>query len=58
VLAEISFVTNKPEASLLRQAAYRQQIAEALCDAIIRYQNSLKKITTGPAPSARASGPR
>jgi N-acetylmuramoyl-L-alanine amidase len=58
VLAEISFVTNKPEASLLRQAAYRQQIAEALCDAIVKYQNSLKKITTGPAPSARATGPR
>jgi len=55
VLAEISFVTNKPEASLLKQAAYRQQIAEALCDAIVKYQNSLKKITTSPSPSAKAT---
>jgi N-acetylmuramoyl-L-alanine amidase len=46
VLAEISFVTNKPEASLLKQAAYRQQIAQALYDGIVKYQASLKKVTT------------
>jgi N-acetylmuramoyl-L-alanine amidase len=51
VLAEISFVTNRSEASLLKQPAYRQQIAQALCDAIIRYQGSLKKTTTPPASS-------
>jgi N-acetylmuramoyl-L-alanine amidase len=43
VLAEISFVTNKPEAQLLKSGAYRQQIAEALLDAIVRYQKSLKR---------------
>jgi N-acetylmuramoyl-L-alanine amidase len=46
VLAEISFVTNKREASLLKTGAYRQQIAEALFDAIQAYQKSLKRMTT------------
>ena len=44
VLAEISFVTNKQDGSLLRTPAYRQQIAEALCDAIVTYQQSLKRM--------------
>ncbi len=43
VLAEISFVTNRQEAQLLKTSAYRQQIAEALLDAVLRYQESLKK---------------
>jgi N-acetylmuramoyl-L-alanine amidase len=46
VLAEISFVTNRAEAALLKQAAYRQQIAQALYDGIVKYQSSLKKVTT------------
>jgi N-acetylmuramoyl-L-alanine amidase len=41
VLAEISFVTNAQEAKLLRGTAYRQRIAEALFNAIRRYQSSL-----------------
>jgi N-acetylmuramoyl-L-alanine amidase len=45
VLAEISFVTNKQEAALLRTGAYRQRIAEALFDAVTQYQRSLKKVT-------------
>jgi N-acetylmuramoyl-L-alanine amidase len=44
VLAEISFVTHKQEGALLKTGAYRQQIAEALLDAVLRYQQSLKKI--------------
>jgi N-acetylmuramoyl-L-alanine amidase len=47
VLAEISFVTNKQESQLLKTGAYRQQIAEALFDAVIKYQQSLKKWKTG-----------
>lgn len=43
VLAEISFVTNRAEAQLLKGGAYRQHIAEALFDAVVRYQRSLKK---------------
>jgi N-acetylmuramoyl-L-alanine amidase len=43
VLAEISFVTNRQEAQLLRTGAYRQHIAEALLEAVLRYQRSLKK---------------
>jgi N-acetylmuramoyl-L-alanine amidase len=46
VLSEISFLTNRNEASLLKQSAYRQHIAQALCDAIVKYQGSLKKVTS------------
>ena len=46
VLAEVSFVTNKKEASLLRTAAYRQRIAQSLFDAIVKYRQSLKKVGT------------
>jgi N-acetylmuramoyl-L-alanine amidase len=46
VLAEISFVTNAPEAKLLRGDAYRQRIAEALASAIGKYQKSLNNVTT------------
>ena len=44
VLAEISFLTNKQDAQLLKTPAYRQQIAEALYEAVLRYQGSLKKM--------------
>lgn len=54
VLAEISFLTNRAEASLLKQTAYRNRIAQALCDAILKYQTSLKKVTTVAAKSARS----
>ena len=46
VLAEISFVTQKQEGTLLKTTAYRQQIAEALFDAVVKYQKSLKSKTT------------
>ena len=42
VLAEISFVTNKQEATWLKTQTYRQQLAEALLNGIMRYQKSLK----------------
>ena len=44
VLAEISFVTNKQDGALLKTQAYRQQIAQALFDAIINYQQGLKRL--------------
>lgn len=46
VLAEISFLTNKQDGALLKTAAYRQHIAQALCDAIVSYQQSLKRMNT------------
>ncbi len=46
ILAEISFLTNHADAALLKQSAYRQRIAQALCDGIVKYQASLKKVTT------------
>jgi len=46
VLAEISFVTNKQEGTLLKTNAYRQQIAQALVDAILDYQRGLKQMNS------------
>jgi N-acetylmuramoyl-L-alanine amidase len=43
ILAEISFITNRQEANLLKTEKYRQDVAEALFDGVIRYQQSLKK---------------
>lgn len=45
-LAEISFVTNRQEAALLKSTSYRQKIAESLLAGILRYQQSLKKVDT------------
>jgi N-acetylmuramoyl-L-alanine amidase len=53
VLAEISFLTNRQDAVLLKTSAYRQQIAQALFDGILKYQQSVKKGRT-PNTTARA----
>ena len=42
VLAEISFLTHRQEAALLKTPAYRQHIAEALHQAVMRYRRALK----------------
>jgi N-acetylmuramoyl-L-alanine amidase len=42
ILAEVSFITNRQEGALLRSSAYRQQIATALFNGVMRYQRSLK----------------
>ncbi len=42
VLAEVSFLTNKQELTLLKSATYKQRIAEALHAAVMRYRRSLK----------------
>ena len=44
VLAEISFVTNKQDGVLLKTPAYRQQIAQALVEGIVNYQQGLKRM--------------
>jgi N-acetylmuramoyl-L-alanine amidase len=46
VLAEISFVSNKQEGQLLKTGAYRDQIAQALQEAVLKYQRSLKSRAT------------
>lgn len=43
VLVEVSFLTNRDEAGLLRSQSYRQHIAEALFAGVMKYQNALKK---------------
>jgi len=50
ILAEVSFITNRQDATLLKTDKYRQQIAEALFDGVLRYQQSLKRV---PAVAAR-----
>jgi len=44
VLTEISFLTNRAEAALLREDDYRQRIAVALAEAVLKYQSSLKTL--------------
>jgi N-acetylmuramoyl-L-alanine amidase len=44
VLAEISFITNKQELQLLKTAAYKDKIAQALYTAVLRYRRSLKGV--------------
>jgi N-acetylmuramoyl-L-alanine amidase len=46
VLAEISFVTNRQDARLLKSAAYREKIAQSLLNGILKYQQALKKVQT------------
>ncbi len=46
VLAEIGFVSTPDEGQRLKTSAYRQDIAEALRDAVLRYQKSLKSVVT------------
>jgi N-acetylmuramoyl-L-alanine amidase len=46
VLAEMSFLTNRPEAQLLKTSAYKQKIAEALHEAMMKYRRSLKRQST------------
>ncbi len=43
VLVEVSFLTNRNEATLLRSQSHRKHIAEALFAGIMNYQRSLKR---------------
>jgi N-acetylmuramoyl-L-alanine amidase len=52
ILAEISFITNRQEAALLKTDKYKQQIAEALFAGVLKYQQALKKV---PAIAATRS---
>ena len=46
VLAEVSFLTHRQEAQLLKSSAYKQRIAEALHAAVMKYRGALKRQTT------------
>ena len=50
VLAEISFITNRDDAALMRTEDHRQRLAEALYTGVLRYQQTLK--AAPPAVSA------
>ena len=46
VLAEISFLTHRQEAQLLKTAGYKQRIAESLHAAVVNYRRALKRQST------------
>ena len=52
VLAEMSFLTNHQEGTLLKTSAYRQSIAQALYEAVLSYQQALKKQTSASGKKA------
>jgi N-acetylmuramoyl-L-alanine amidase len=49
VLAEVSFMSNRQELALLKTAAYKNRIAEALHAAVLRYRRALKGSATAAA---------
>ncbi|HEX4038969.1 MAG TPA: N-acetylmuramoyl-L-alanine amidase [Acidobacteriaceae bacterium] len=51
ILAEISFLTNPNDAAELRDPAYRQRIASALCRGVSRYVSSLNGVRLAQAGS-------
>jgi N-acetylmuramoyl-L-alanine amidase len=53
VLTEISFLTNGQEGGLLKTDKYRQQIADALANGVMRYQQSLKRMQTVASQATR-----
>ena len=53
VLAEISFLTNPKDEHMLRQPEYRQKIAQALYQGVIRYVNNLGGVRVAQEDHAR-----
>ena len=50
VLTEVSFLSNQAEALLLTEDDYRQRIAQALFNAVLRYQRTLKNVQVATRP--------
>jgi N-acetylmuramoyl-L-alanine amidase len=46
VLAEIAFISHDAEGNLLKSEKYRQRVAEALAQAVLRYTRALKPVGT------------
>ncbi len=55
ILAEISFVTNPRDAAELRQADYKQRVAESLYKGVARYVGSLSSTAPAPVQTERAA---
>ncbi len=58
ILVEISFLSNPRDDELLRLGSYREQIAQALCDGIVRYAHTLGTIRIAAQPHDEADPPR
>ncbi len=55
ILAEISFVTNPRDATLLRQPDYKQRVAESLYKGVARYVGSLSSTAPATPQTERAA---
>jgi N-acetylmuramoyl-L-alanine amidase len=54
VLVEVAFITNRKEEALLREADYREQIAQSLVASIARYKETYEaRIGLQGAPGSR-----
>jgi N-acetylmuramoyl-L-alanine amidase len=53
ILAEVGFVTNAREESLMRRSDYRDKLAEALCQGVSDYAATLSKMTVAQESAAR-----
>jgi hypothetical protein len=55
----VAFITNRKEEALLRQADYREQIAQSLVASIARYKATYEArigLQTRPGPRQRSGG--
>lgn len=53
ILAEVGFVTNAREESLMKRSDYRDKLAEALCQGVSDYAATLSKMTVAQESAAR-----
>jgi len=48
VLVELGFITNNHDANLLKKKSYRQDVAEAIFDALMKYKTRYEKLVAPP----------
>jgi hypothetical protein len=56
VLVEIAYLTNRKDAELLGDGAFRQKVAESISVGIRGYQNSLARTTSTEGSRERVAG--
>ncbi len=55
VLVEIAYLTNRNDAQLLADAAFRQKVAESIADGVRGYQDSLARTTSAEGSKSRVA---
>jgi N-acetylmuramoyl-L-alanine amidase len=56
VLVETAYLTNRRDAELLGDGAFRQKLAESIAGGIRRYQDSLAQTASIPAAGGEVAG--